>query len=61
LTIFFKGITEMVFISCFFVVKLSDGVILEEAMPDQVRLHHVIFPEKVVLSAIARTNDALLT
>ena len=27
-------------------------------MPDQVRLHHVIFLEKVVLAAIARINDA---
>jgi hypothetical protein len=40
---------------------LPGGVILDEAMPDQVRLHHVIFLEKVVLAAIARTNDVLLT
>jgi len=30
-------------------------------MPDQVRLHHVIFLEKVVLAAIAWTNDAFST
>jgi len=42
-------------------VILLDGVIIDEAMLDQVRLHHVIFLEKVVLAAIARTNDALFT
>jgi hypothetical protein len=30
-------------------------------MPDQVRLHHVIFLEKLVLAAIPRTNGALPT
>jgi hypothetical protein len=46
---------------CFFAVILPDGVIFDEAMSDQVRLHHVIFLEKVVLAANACTNDALLT
>jgi hypothetical protein len=42
-------------------VILLDGVILDEAMPDQVRLHHVIFLEKLVLAGIAWTNGALPT
>jgi hypothetical protein len=33
----------------------------DQSMPDQVRLHHIIFLEKVVLAAIAWTNDALST
>jgi hypothetical protein len=39
-------------------MKLRDGVILDETVPDQVRSHHVIFLGKLVLAAIARTNDA---
>jgi hypothetical protein len=42
-------------------VILSDGVILDEAISDQVRLHHVIFLGKLVLAAIVWTNDALPT
>jgi hypothetical protein len=42
-------------------VILPYGVILDEAMLDPVRLHHVIFLEKLVLAAIARTNGALPT
>jgi hypothetical protein len=42
-------------------VILLDGVILDETMADQVRLHHVIFLEKLVLAAIARTNVAIPT
>jgi hypothetical protein len=40
---------------------LPDGVILDEAMLDQVRLHHVIFLEKLVLAAVARTNGVIPT
>jgi hypothetical protein len=42
---------------CF--VILLDGVILDETMVDQVRLHHVIFLEKLVLAAIGWINGAL--
>jgi hypothetical protein len=40
-------------------VILPNGVILDETMLDQVRLHHVIFLEKLLLAAVARTNAAL--
>jgi hypothetical protein len=40
---------------------LLDGVILDETIPDQVRLHHIIFLEKLVLVAVARTNGAIPT
>jgi hypothetical protein len=46
---------------CFFAVILPDGVLLDEAMLDQVRLHHIIFLEKLVLAAISRTNGVLPT
>jgi hypothetical protein len=42
-------------------VILLDGVIVDENMLNQVRLHHIIFLEKLVLAAVARTNAALLT
>jgi hypothetical protein len=40
---------------------LLDGVNLDETIPDQVRLHHIIFLEKLVLAAVARTNGAIAT
>ena len=42
-------------------MKLPDGVILDKTIADQVRLHHIIFLEKFILTAIARTNSALPT
>ena len=44
-----------------FAAKLPDNVIFDKIMPDQVRLHHVIFLEKFALAAIARSNSALPT
>jgi hypothetical protein len=40
---------------------LPDGVILDETILNQVRLHHVIFLGKLVLAAIERTKGELLT
>jgi len=45
----------------YFIVKLPDGVILDKTIADQLRSHHAIFVETIVLASIARTNDALLT
>ena len=42
-------------------MDLPDGEILDKTMADQVRLHHIIFLEKFILTAIARTNGALMT
>jgi len=42
-------------------VKIPHGVILDETIADQVRFHHVIFVEKFVLAATARTNGQLHT
>jgi hypothetical protein len=44
-----------------FTVIFSDGVILDETIPDQVRLHHVILLGKLILAAIARTKHELPT
>jgi hypothetical protein len=38
-----------------FAVILADGVILDETILDQVRLHHIVLLGKLVLAAIART------
>ena len=45
----------------YFIVKLPDGVILDKTIVDQLRSHHAIFMETIVLASIARINDALLT
>ena len=37
-------------------MKLPDGVILDETLPDQVRFHHVISMGKKVLAALTRTD-----
>ena len=42
-------------------MKLADGVILDKTIADQVRFHHAIFMDKIILASIARTNGALLT
>jgi hypothetical protein len=42
-------------------VILPDGVILDETIPDQVRLHHVVLLGKLVLAAIAQTKGELPT
>src|SRR6185312_12520254 len=42
-------------------MKLPDGVIVDKTIADQVRFHHAIFVDKIVLASIARTNGALPT
>ena len=42
-------------------MKLPDGVIVDKTIADQMRFHHAIFVDKIVLASIARTNGALLT
>ena len=42
-------------------MKLPDYVIVDKTIADQVRFHHTIFVDKIVLASIARTNGALLT
>ena len=42
-------------------MKLPDGVIVDKTIADQVRFHHAIFMDKIILASIARTNGALPT
>ena len=42
-------------------MKLPDCVIVDKTIADQVRFHHAIFVDKIVLASIARTNSALPT
>ena len=42
-------------------MNLPDGVIVDKTIADQMRFHHTIFVDKIVLAYIARTNGALLT
>ena len=42
-------------------MKLPDGVIVDKTIADQLRSHHAIVVETIVLASIARINDALLT
>ena len=42
-------------------MKLPNGVIVDKTIADQVRFHHAIFVDKIVLASTARTNGALLT
>ena len=42
-------------------MKFPDGLIVDKTIADQVRFHHAIFVDKIVLASTARTNGGLPT